>query len=199
MTLLAGGCSRGKTGSPLPPAPEVSISCIAVLPVNSPLEFSGEASKSQKKNMRNASEIFDKMLVERLINRNDIRFINSDQVQGLDSGSTTDSLSLARKIGSHLNCNAVLETKLLRFRDRVGGELSAKEPASVAFEYRLIELNKGQTLCHGAYDETQSSVLENLYNWNKAAKRGFKWVSGMALLEEGIQEKFSECKYLQDR
>ena len=54
----------------------------------------------------------------------------------------------------------------------------------------------GQVLCRGRFDETQESVMENLFNFSSARKRGFTWVTAEEMLREGLQNKLSECPYL---
>ncbi len=106
------------------------------------------------------------------------------------------SLARARVIADRLSCNTVLETTLRRYKDRVGGQYTAKNPASVAFDFRLIAIPEGVVLCSGTFDEVQQSVMENLYNFKSATERGFTWVTAEQLMREGLRARFSECPYL---
>jgi hypothetical protein len=85
---------------------------------------------------------------------------------------------------------------LRRYKDRVGGQYTAKEPASVAFDFRLIAIPEGAVLCSGTFDEVQKSVMENLFNIKAATERGFTWVTAEQLMREGLRARFEKCSYL---
>ncbi|HHD56229.1 MAG TPA: hypothetical protein ENK89_00935 [Desulfobulbaceae bacterium] len=136
------------------------------------------------------------MLHKQFMGRDDVRFITPAQMNGLKNAGTENALARARQAASFLSCNGILETKLLRYKKRVGGAYTAKEPASVSFTYRLLEVNSGTVLCRGRFDEAQQSVMENLYNFKNARKRGFTWVTAEELLREGLESRLDECSYL---
>jgi hypothetical protein len=194
--ILLQGCGKKVAGEPVSRPNDVPITCVAIMPTSIPVELETSAQEASVKQLREGTQVMDHLLKQELVGPT-MRFISAGQVSGLDSGAQGNQLDLARKVGAQLSCNAVLEPTLLRFNDRIGGKLTAKEPASVAFKYRLIELEKGQILCQGEYDEVQQSVSENLFNWSKASKRGFSWVSAEALLQEGLEARLGECSYLQ--
>ena len=73
--------------------------------------------------------------------------------------------------------------------------MTAEEPASVAFEMKLIGIDTGVVLWSAKYDEVQKSALENLYDWGKSRSRGFTWITAEELMKEGIQEKFGVSPY----
>jgi hypothetical protein len=93
--------------------------------------------------------------------------------------------------------DAVLILTLNRFRERDGGEYSVNSPASVAFDYKLISGESGQTLCSGVFSETQQPLLDDLLVFFQRAKRGFKWITAEALAREGMEQKFALCPYLE--
>ncbi len=99
-------------------------------------------------------------------------------------------------IGRKTKADAVLISQIYRFKELDGKKYGADEPASVSFDYQLIHVESGMTLCRGTYDETQEPLLSNLFNIRKASKRKFKFIKGAELLQEGIEAKFSQCSHL---
>jgi len=195
--FITAGCSQKQQPAVPAKKPQVSLSCIGVMPVVFSVEYDTEDSFSHTKSLKDGVEILDKALHKKFQGRDDVRFINNAQLYGMDEAGAGDFLDISRKVGNYLSCNGVLEMTLWRYEDRVGGQYTAKKPASVSFTYRLVEVNSGVTLCQGRYDEVQKSVMENLYNFSSARKRGFTWVTAEELLREGLEKKLGECSYLQ--
>ncbi|NOQ47389.1 MAG: hypothetical protein GQ559_12115 [Desulfobulbaceae bacterium] len=197
LLLFAAGCGKKTTtGAAVPEEPKVAVSCIAVLPVTTAVDYEGTVSFADAKKLRDGVQIMESRLRQELAGREDIRFVGEGQIYGMKETIPEDFLSRARVIADHLSCNAVLETTIWRYSDRIGGRYTAEEPASVAFEYRLVEVESGTVLCRGKFDEVQKSVMENLYNFKTSRMRGFTWVTAEELLSEGVKEKFDECSYL---
>ena len=120
---------------------------------------------AEKKQLQNGVHVLDELLKQQFISRPDVRLVSDGQISGMDENLPAQPLARARVIADRLSCNAVLETTLRRYRDRVGGKYSAKDPASVAFDFRLLAIPKGTVLCSGTFDEVQQSVMENLFNF----------------------------------
>ena len=188
------GCSGGTTSAPASQQPDYAVTCVGVLPAAKAASYDETVSPARQKQLENGLITLDALLVEHFSGRPDIRFVNRVQLSGLDSGN--DALTRARVVADKVSCNAVLETTLKRFKERVGGEYTAKEPASVAFDFRLIAMPDGAVLCSGSYDEVQKSVMENLYNFKSATKRGFTWVTAEELMREGLDDRLNSCPYL---
>ena len=151
---------------------------------------------AEKKQLQNGVHVLDELLKQQFISRPDVRLVSDGQISGMDENLPAQPLARARVIADRLSCNAVLETTLRRYRDRVGGKYSAKDPASVAFDFRLLAIPKGTVLCSGTFDEVQQSVMENLFNFKSATERGFTWVTAEQLMREGLRARFSDCPYL---
>jgi hypothetical protein len=66
-------------------------------------------------------------------------------------------------------------------------------PASIAFDYKLLEAGSGRTLCSGVFDETQQALSENIFDFARFTKRGLKWITGEALAREGLEQRLSNC------
>ncbi len=198
VTLFIGlsGCSQKQIGKPVGKDPGVAISCIGVMPVQPSAENANGISYAQAKQLKDGAAVMDALIKKKLAGRRAFRFANSAQAYTIDVGS--NPAARLQKVAEQLSCNAMLDITLNRYTDRLGGEYTSKNPASVAFHYKLYDMNQGKVLCSGRFDEKQQSLMENLYNWNRASKRGFTWVTSEELLMEGIHEKFSECAYLAD-
>ncbi len=174
----------------------VSVSCIGVLPTDTEVDYDHTLSYKTARSLEMGSLIMDSLLREQLAGKDKIRFINKNQLEGLVAGSGDQALEVARVAAQTLNCNAILQTRLKKFQNRIGQDYSVQRPAGATFEYRLIEVTNGKLLCAGEFDESQTSILENLFTFNKAVNRGFRWISVEDLLREGIQDRFGECTYL---
>ncbi len=194
--FFVGGCSQKQETPIKDKAPQVSLSCIGVMPVVSGVDQEAGVSPAEAKSLKQGVKVLDSLLRRQFSGRDDIRYMTRAQLQAIESSGPESSLARSRDVGNFLSCNGVLEVDLWRYRDRVGGQYTAKEPASVSFTYRLLEANSGTVLCQGRYDEVQQSVLENLYNFSSARKRGFTWITAEELLREGVAQKLGECSYL---
>ncbi|PIE56646.1 MAG: hypothetical protein CSA34_03275 [Desulfobulbus propionicus] len=190
-------CSGAGSRDLLPADPQLSLSCIGVLPVARTVDYDGNLTSGNAENLKNGRQIMDQLYEQYFRANAHIRFVSDAQVEGLDVALAGNALEQFRAIADRLSCNAVLETTLLAYKDRAGGEYSVKDPARVGFTYRLVETRGGRTLCSATFEETQQSLMENLFTLGKATSRGFRWVTAEELLREGIQQKLGECPYLQ--
>ncbi len=197
LQIMLSGCgSKGTAKESTQMRSQFSTTCIGVLPSGTTIDYDNNFSYDDAKSLSRGVAVMDRILLQQLGGQKDVRFVTTDQLAGLDDFVAEKPLARVQLAGKYLSCNAVLETTLHRYEDRNGGEYSADTPASVTFEYRLIAVTSGEVLCRGKFDETQRSVMENLYAWNKASSRGFTWISAEELLGEGLKERFSGCSYL---
>jgi len=176
--------------------PGFAVNCIAVLPATTFVEFDKAVPAAQQQQLNDGIPVFDRVLQQQLISRADVRLVSDGQIAGMDTNLPAQPLERAQVIAERLSCNAVLETTLRRYKDRVGSLYSAQDPASVAFDYRLFSMPDGTVLCRGSFDETQQSVMENLLSFNAARERGFSWITSEQLLKEGVRDRFEDCRYL---
>ncbi|MBU0483269.1 MAG: hypothetical protein KKB30_01985 [Proteobacteria bacterium] len=163
---------------------------IAVLPVISHIEGKKKSGYPEEQ------EILNKVVADFFINHKSVVIVSESQKEALAADFAGDHAALAQNIGTKLDCDALLTIDLSRFRQREGGDYSSNTPASIAFEFRLIDLKNGSILCSGIFDETQQSLFENLWGFSKSISRGFKWITVEELAREGVIEKFSNCSYL---
>ena len=200
MAILVSGCGIKTRESRQVKEPQsFAVNCIGVLPAVSGIDYEGRALPEQVKGLQKGVQVMNDFLRQELGGLKDIHFVSGNQVAGLQESVITKPLDLARLAGKQLGCNAVLETTVSKYIDRVGGRYTAKTPASVSFALRLIEIESGAVLCRSNFDEVQEPALENIYKWHKARARAFTWVSAQELMSEGLKEKLSSCSYLQSR
>jgi len=108
---------------------------------------------------------------------------------------TGGKLGVIKEIGKQARCGAVLMSTLTTFRQRQGGTWAVDLPASAAFELQLVEAHSGKTLWISSFNETQASLMSNLFSFGKAQRRGFKWITVEELVAQGVSEKIEECPY----
>lgn len=196
--IVAGCAAQEKTG-PTAKAPDVTVSCIGVLPVRPAADMDEPMTGAESKNLQDGAAILDALLKESLRNRKDVRFLSAQQVEAVMGAEEPAGLEDSRSLAGQVSCNVLLETTISRYVNRVGGQYGVKEPAAVTFDYRLYEVNEGKVLCHGRFDERQQSVMENLLSLGKASSRGFSWITAEQLMREGLKERLDQCGYFFDR
>lgn len=125
-----------------------------------------------------------------------VRLISEDEKQALIGSETGNRLQIIRKVTTELKSNSALLFTLTRYRERLGDRLSVKDPASLAFEFKLVNAENGRVTCSGLFDETQQPLSENILDLPKAARRGFKWLTVKELAVEAVKEKFDACPAL---
>ena len=122
-----------------------------------------------------------------------IVILGADQLESLLGNTSGNNRQLLQVAGDKLGCTSALLITLNRYRERLGDEYSVTDPASLAFEYQLIDVATGKTICFGQFDETQKPVSENVLAIGQAFKRGFKWITVTDLAKEALQRKFDSC------
>lgn len=103
-------------------------------------------------------------------------------------------LKLIQNFGAELGADAVLYTKLLRYRERVGSNYSVQTPASVAFSMVLIRVSDGAVLWRHGYDETQQPLSENLFKAGFYRETGMRWLTAAELAEYGVKKALLDLK-----
>ncbi|PIE58698.1 MAG: hypothetical protein CSA33_02010 [Desulfobulbus propionicus] len=196
--LVLTGCASRQTEGMVQRDPDLAITCFGVMPVQTAVDYDNTFSFSSAKQLKEGAAMLDRILHQYLGGHKGFRYVSADQVYGIENALEGPPIGRLKAVGAMINCNVMLEVQISRYVDRLGSEYTAREPASVAFDYRLVETEKNQVLCRGHFEEQQQYVLENLLTLNKAGKRGFTFVTAPELLREGVEEKFSQCGYLAD-
>ncbi len=142
------------------------------------------------------SKVLSTIIAEYFVLKENVTILSTMQQESLTGTFIGNLHKRARYIGMQAQGDAVLISRLIRYRQLEGKKYGANEPASVSFDYSLIHLESGKTLCKGSYEETQKTLFSDLLSFGKASKRKFEFVSAEALLREGVERKFGDCRYL---
>ncbi len=136
---------------------------------------------------------FTALVREYFGNNSRVVLLGDDQLQSLLGATTGPNRQLVQVAGEKLDCPSALQITLERYRERLGDEYSATDPASLAFGFQLLNVADGKVICFGQFDETQQAVSENVLAVGKAFKRGFKWITIGDLTKEALKSKFTSC------
>lgn len=97
-----------------------------------------------------------------------------------------------RRIGEMVYADAVITSRVQRYRERVGEEWGAKSPASVAFVLDLVDVRRGDVIWSATFDETQKSLSENIFAFGDISQRGVRWLSADQLTQEGVKKAIGQ-------
>lgn len=195
LTVLAllSGCAR--TTAQVQPEELLPIKTIVVLPVEILSDGQSRPAKEMQQ-LEKGQILLDTMLAEYFSDRKDIAILTPGQRDALEKEMLRCRTSAVVTICRTKVADAVLLCTLQRFTEREGSEYSIVNPASVAFDYKLVHAETGQTICSGTFNETQQPLLSDMFQFFKKAKRGVKWLSAEELARDGFQQKIADCPYL---
>ncbi|MCL2789195.1 MAG: hypothetical protein FWD79_00970 [Desulfobulbus sp.] len=195
--LAAAGCAQDNA-TLAGKQPKVALSGIVVLPVQPVTDLGDDGQPATGQTiLQNGSLVMDSLMKEMLAGKAGVHFISAAQVGNMEGAGR--NLATSRRIAAEQGCDAVLETTLSRYNERVGGDYSVKQPAAVTFAYKLYEVGEGRVLCHGRFDEQQQSLMENLLALPKTQSRGLVWLTAEGLARDGLKEKLGQCPYLEGK
>jgi hypothetical protein len=104
------------------------------------------------------------------------------------NGRLSADLRMLAEAGRESGADAVLVGYVYRYIERVGGKYSASSPASVAFGMHLIRVDDGRSVWQGHYDETQGTLLENLFQLGTFLQRKGQWVTAEEMARDGLDQ-----------
>lgn len=178
-----------KTAEPQP------MESIAILPVAID-RGNRNAQSVATAQLEDGAEFLDELLASHFRNSAKFHLVSQAQQEALAGPAAGPPEMLARKVGQGLGSDAVLLTTITRYIQRDGSDYSVNRPASVSFNFRLLSVATGQTLCYSLFDETQKSLLENLLFLSRAFARKFKWITAEEMARTGLARKLANCPYL---
>ncbi len=106
-------------------------------------------------------------------------------------GPVTDTARL-RRLGELVYADAVITGRVLRYRERIGNEVGAQSPASVAFVVDLVDLRRGDIVWSARFDETQKALSENIFAIGDIGQRGIRWLTADQLMLEGVKKAVNQ-------
>lgn len=195
LISLLFGCARTTTAT-TKPEDLAQIKTIIVLPVEIGPNSQGSRSAKEMQQLEKGQKLLDALLAEYFSNSEGVTLLTPGQRDELEENMRRCRTSAVVAMCQTKKADAVLLYTLQRFTEREGTEYSIVNPASVAFNYKLVQSETNQTLCSGTFDETQQPLLDNIYQFFKKAKRGIKWLSAEELAREGLKLEIADCPYL---
>lgn len=194
-SLLLLSCGGKTTTSSTSDQDITPLSCVVVLQTQTPYKEKSRGADNIE-DLQAGVDFLDKNILSELKDSKVTRIIETSQIRPMVEEVYGGKLGALRELGEKAGCNGILITTLSQFRERQGGELAVDSPASAAFEIQLVEADSGHSLCMSTFNETQSSLLENVFSFSKAKSRGFKWITVRELASQGLKETLRVCPYL---
>ena len=203
LVFVSFGChSREGVSTTLMPEGKIALKRLVIIPfednipedemgrmVSSPL--SGAIFQTEKYIRADGVKVED-LFAEGLQESARFTIVDSDRVaevyrrvSGTFKGPLLSKLKI---VGSELGADGVLFGYIYRYRERKGYFYSVEKPASVAFDVHLIRVSDGVIVWRGAFDKTQRSLTENLFQLSSFFRWGLKWITVQELAEEGVAE-----------
>jgi len=192
FTLTA--CSS-VNGDPKEIEPLPGVSCVAVLPTTIPVGSREAPSAARKKSLLEGAAFFDSVIAEELGDRAEFKVLTENQLDAILGDPWGGRLQQVRDVGKATGCGAVLKTSLSRYRERIGSEMSVETSASAAFSMQLTGVERGDVLWTTSFDETQKALFDDIFSFDKAQKRGFKWLSVQDLSRDGLRSRLQKFPY----
>jgi hypothetical protein len=178
-------------------APLVPLSCIAVLPASTSVDKDETVNYEKAQALEKGAAFATSVMRQLLQGKPKVRILSTQQLAAYGSDISGGISGTVAALGQKLNCDSVLTTTVLQYRQRQGTEYSADSPAAVEFFMVLRHSVDGNILWSTEFREEQESVLSNIFTFSKAKSRGFKWVTVEQLMEQGIKERLENFPYLQ--
>jgi hypothetical protein len=118
----------------------------------------------------------------------------SDAVNRPAVAQASGLVARAVALGKEVKADTVIYGQVFRFRERVGTEYGASEPASVSFELGIVDVNSGEELWKGKFSETQQSLSANFLNWWMFWRAGPHWFTVRELAGLGVEKLIDDMK-----
>jgi len=135
--------------------------------------------------------IVEQIFIERLKAGHKVDIIPPERVAGIyeryiGAFDKVTPRSLLKKVGDDLDADGIVFGYIYRFRERQGTPYAAAKPASVAFEIYLFRVSDSALVWKGHFENTQTSLMENVLQASVFLKGGGRWVTVRELSEEGM-------------
>ncbi len=191
LLLLSAGCTYIIPGDR---EELMAINTIGVLPAHAEnLPKSGAGTPAE---LQDGVETINSLLADYFSKSRKISMISQNALEGLSSTESGKPFYLAREAGQQLNYDAILITSVERFQKREGSEYAVIKPASVAFSFKLLDVDKGQIIWSADFDQTQQPLFENILK-TRSTGSGFRWLTAAELAAAGLNKKLNSSPYLQ--
>lgn len=196
LVFCLSSCSTMNSGGKEIQAPVQPLSCIAVIPAVTSVDKDDTISYEEARLLEKGAAHATSYMADQLSGNPKVRLINSAQMSHAVKEVSGGISGTIAALGEKMNCEGVLITTIRRYVQRDGTELAVDAPASADFKMVLRHAPTGTMLWSADFQETQESLLSNIFSYNKMQKRGFHWITAEELLEQGLKERLDECPYL---
>ncbi len=171
------------------------LSCVVVLPTLVPQASGATRTAAQQENLNTGALFIDSVLSDELDARPEFKLLSQERQNAILADPWRGRVQQVADIGAATGCGAVLQTSISRYRERIGSTMSAERPAAVAFSMELIDVTQGVVMWTTSFDESQKALFEDIFSFNKAQKRGFKWLNVQDLTRDGLKLRLHDFPY----
>lgn len=169
------------------------LKSIAVIPfvcMDCTIPFPGTTLKmTETTSDGNASAIMTEYLVEKLKTKDGLNVVLMPEMRKEDIEPLYSGLFKLEKVPVS---DAVCIGRIYNYKERRGGNYSVSEPASVAFDMRIIRVSDGQVLFACDFDETQKPLSSNIMNIRSFLKRKGRWIKAEEMALSAMDEALKE-------
>jgi len=160
--------------------------------------FTSASSSDVKASEQDAPESLARLLYSTMAGLTGWQVVSDREVREIALNvSAGPEAARLRNVGEMVYADAVMTGHVLRYRERVGNELGAKSPASVAFTLELVDVRRGDVIWSARFDETQKSLSENVFGLGDIIRQGgVKWLTADQLMHEGIKKAIGDLHTL---
>jgi hypothetical protein len=207
--LVSGGCHSQKTSASYDMHTAMPINKVVVdgfhaamtqgmQPdvVRDPLSGTGFMAEPVPQNVANRMTdiLYNRVAAEKgygLVSPDQAKLVLSSIIRS-DKNVAISPIEILQEVGNTFKADAVLTGYIYRWREREGTDYAVNRPASVAFDLHLISPAEGTTLWKAKFDETQRSLLENVFDVSTFFKSKGKWLTVEKLAMLGLQKMLAE-------
>src|SRR5262245_12968396 len=204
LSLLLASCSFAPTNLQVRTADDLKsrvIKRIAVMPI----EFAGDAHISiygstepaqRKAGAKNPGATVTGDVYTALAAAPNWQVVSEREVGEAIATLAGKSGNQARRLGELVFADGVIFGRVVRFRERVGEDLGAQSPASVAFTLQLVDVKRGDIVWTAEYQETQKPLSANLLAIGDFTRRGAKWLTVEELARDGVRQAVEQLNQM---
>ena len=158
------------------------------------IPFTSTSASEAKISEQEAADLLARLVYSTVLPMSGWQIVADSEVrEAAQSVSEGNEPSRLRQLGQMVYADAVLTGRIIRYRERVGNELGAKSPASVAFVLDLVDVRRGDVIWSGRFDETQRSLSENIFALGDILSQGgIKWLTAEQLTHEGVKKAVAQ-------
>jgi len=120
---------------------------------------------------------------------------NDDVAQAMQKLPPTTPANLdqnALALGRLVSADGVLYGQVERYKERVGIDYSAAEPASVTFSLKFVDLKSKQIVWTAKFAKSQKALSQNLFNLANFVQQQGRWVRAHEIALEGVQQAVND-------